>query len=123
MLVTLQTCGAKWNSMLRPVVFMRFPSFLLYWLVTCLLYVYSHLKFNKNKLNIKTETRKHKVAGGCRLGRHGLMSPLDSLPVCWASVLHWGAGWGGEGPLDEMQGSCPHPSGKGGLAWVCDPAV
>lgn len=75
MLVTLQTCGAKWNSMLRPVVFMRLPSFLLYWLVTCLLYVYSHLKFNKNKLNIKTETRKHKVAGGCRLGRHGLMSP------------------------------------------------
>lgn len=66
MLVTLQTCGAKWNSMLRPVVFMPFPSFLLYWLVTCLLYVCSHLKFNKNKLNIKVETCKHKVAGGCR---------------------------------------------------------
>lgn len=47
MLVTLQTCGAKWNSMLRLVVFMQFTSFLLYWLVKCLLYVYSHLKFNK----------------------------------------------------------------------------
>lgn len=87
MLVTLQTCGAKWNSMLRPVVFMRFPSFLLYWLVTCLLYVYSHLKFNKNKLNIKIETCKHKVAGGCRLGRHHLMS-LPGLSSSLLGLLH-----------------------------------
>lgn len=85
MLVTLQTCGAKWNSMLRPVVFMQFPSFLLYWLVTCLLYVYSHLKFNKNKLNIKIETREHKVAGGCRLGRHCLMSLPRLSSILWGS--------------------------------------
>lgn len=27
MLVTLQTCGAKWNSMLRPLVFMQLLPF------------------------------------------------------------------------------------------------
>lgn len=47
MLVRLQARGAKWGSTLSLLVFTQFPSFLLCWLVTCLLYVCSHLKFNK----------------------------------------------------------------------------
>lgn len=74
--VTLRTCGAKWNSMLRRVVFMQFTSFLLCWLVTCLLYVYSHLKSNKTNEREKMKTCKNKVIKDVQAG-WGWAGPLQ----------------------------------------------
>lgn len=122
MLVTFQTCGAKWNSMLRPVVFMQLTSFLLCWLVTCLLYVYSHLKFNKT--NIKNENMEN---NGWHTGWMGLgFANIAVLPsVSSVFPFRWECIEEGQGGFRRnIQGACPHLFVKGNFCmevqcWQC----